>query len=187
MEMRTLWTSLLLLWPLMTPPIAEAQRERPIPEKVYRQLREEPVIRTREEALGYLAEASPSDLWKSAKLSVDKRIKHLLAHERFESLDEEIQSKLHASMLKIRSSFWTEDLEMLSEGEEGLREVWQSGKIVSEAENGETAQQLQDRVQRLVEEVQMAVALQKCIRAREEHDLAAEDCLECLLRGGPDG
>lgn len=184
--MRILSILLLLLWPLWTPDTAAASREKPTPEKVYRQLRQEPAIRTREEALSYLSEASPGDLQRSAKLAVDRRIKDLLSHEKFESLDEQILSKLHTHMLEIRSAFWTEDLDKLSKGEEGLRAIWESGKIVSTAKNGEYAQQIQDRVLRLVEEVRMAVALQRCMRAREEHDLGTEDWLDCLLNGGPE-
>jgi hypothetical protein len=181
--MRALSTSLVLLLSLSTPAIAETNRETPTPERVYRQLREQPVIRTREEALEVLAEASHSALWRSAKFCVDRRLKDLLSHPGFEALDEEIQSKLHASMLEIRPSFWAEDLERLSSAEEALRQVWESGEIVSTAENREIAERLQDRLLRLVEEVEMAAALQKC--ARKERPLETADYLDCLLRGGP--
>ena len=182
--MRTLSTSLVLLLSLSTPAIAEANRETPMPERVYRQLREQPVIRTREEALEVLAEASPGALWRSAKLCVDRRIKDLLSHPGFEALDKEIQSELHAGMFEIRPSFWEEDLERLSSAERALRRVWESGEIVSTAENRKVAEGLQDRLLRLVEEVEMAATLQKC--AREVDPLATVDYLECLLRGGPD-
>lgn len=181
--MKTSSTLLLLLLPLSTPAVAGADRDPPAPERVYRQLRQEPAIRTREEALEFLAGASPSDLWNSAKLSVDERIKDLLSHAGFDSLDEEVQSRLHASMLEIRSSFWAEDLEKLSSAGEELREVWKSGRIVSTAENRRQAEQLQDRLLDLVKEVEMAVALQSC--ARPEHDLGTTGYLDCLLRGGP--
>jgi nucleoside 2-deoxyribosyltransferase len=141
------------------------------------------VIRTRDEALEFLAEASPGDLWRSAKISVDRRIKDLLSHAAFESLSEEVRSELHAGMLEIRSSFWAKDLENLSSAGDRLREIWTSGKIVSTAENREVAQQVQDRLLNLVEEVEMAVALHTCTRA--EPDLGTAAYLECLLRGGP--
>jgi hypothetical protein len=182
--MKTLSTSLMLLLSLSTPAVAEANREAPTPERVYRQLREQPVIRTREEALEVLAEASRGALWRSAKFCVDRRIKDLLSHPGFEALDEEIQSKLHASMLEIRQSFWAEDLQRLSSAEEALRQLWERGEIVSTAENREVAERLQDRLLRLVEEVEMAAALQEC--AREAHPQETVDYLECLLRGGPD-
>lgn len=183
--MKTLSTSLMLLLSLSTPAIAEANREMPTPERVYRQLRDQPVIHSREEALEALAEASSGALWRSAKLCVDRRLKDLLSHPGFEALDEEIQSELHAGMFEIRPSFWEEDLERLSSAERTLRRVWESGKIVSTAENREVAERLQDRLLRLVEEVEMAAALQKC--AREGHPLATVDYLDCLLRGGPGG
>lgn len=183
--MRTLSTSLMLLLSLSTSAIAEANRETPTPERVYRQLRNQPVVRTREEALEALAEASPGALWRSAKLCVDRRIKDLLSHPGFEALDKQIQSELHASMLEIRPSFWEEDLERLSSAERALRQLWESGKIVSTAENREVAEGLQDRLLRLMEEVEIAAAIQKC--TREGHPLAAVDYLDCLLRGGPGG
>ena len=62
----------------------------PIPEDA-----DEPVIRTREEALEVLAEASPGALWRSAKLCVDRRLKDLLSHPGFEALDHQIRSELH--------------------------------------------------------------------------------------------
>jgi hypothetical protein len=141
------------------------------------------VIRTRAEALEVLAEASPSDLWRSAKLCVDRRIQDLLSQAGFESLDETVQSRLHTSMLEIRASFWAEDLERLSSAGEELREVWESGRIVSAAEDREYAQPLQDRLRRLVEEVEMAVTLQSC--ASQKHDLGSAKDLDCLMRGGP--
>jgi len=181
--MRAPSTLLLLLLPLSTPAIAGEPRDDPAPERVYRQLRQEPAIRTREEALEFLAEASPGGLWRSSKLSVDERIKALLSHAGFDSLDEGVRSRLHDSMLEIRSSFWAEDLEKLSSAEEELREVWKSGRIVSNAENRKQAEQLQDRLLDLVEEVEIAVALQSC--ARPEHGLGTTGYLDCLLRGGP--
>jgi hypothetical protein len=181
--MRVLSTLLLLLLPLSTPAMADPTRDGPVPERVYRQLRRDPAIRTREEALEFLAEVSPSDLRNSAKLSVDERIKDLLSHPGFDSLDEGVQSRLHASMLEIRSSFWAEDLEKLASAEKELRQLWKSGGIVSKAENRKQAEQLQDRLLDLVEEVEMAVALQSC--ARPEHDLGTAGYLDCLLRGGP--
>ncbi len=181
--MKALSTSLLLLLAVSTPSMAEANREPPIPERVFRQLRDEPVVRTREEALEVLAEASPGALWRTAKLCVDRRLKDLLSHPGFEALDREIQSELHANLLEIRSSFWTEDLERLSSAEAALRQLWESGSIVGAAENREVAERLQNPLQRLVEEVEMAAALQQC--ARDEHPLGTLGYLECLLRGGP--
>lgn len=181
--MKALSTSLLLLLAASTPSMAEANREPPTPERVFRQLRDAPVVRTREEALEVLADAAPGALWRSAKLCVDRRLKDLLSHPGFEVLDQEIQSELHASLLEIRPSFWTEDLERLSSAVAALRQLWESGRIVGAAENRDVAVRLQDRLLRLVEEVEMAAALQEC--ARDEHPLGTVGYLECLLRGGP--
>ena len=181
--MRALTTLLLVLLLLSIPATAEPDRERPAPERVYRQLREEPVIRTREEALEFLADASPGALWRSSKLCVDRRIKEMLALAGLESLDQPVQSQIHASMLAIRASFWTEDPAKLSSAGKDLREIWESGRVLSAAEDREAGQQLQVGLLRLAEEVEMAVALQRCARA--EPDLGTAAHLDCLLRGGP--
>ena len=181
--MRALSTLLLLLLPLSTAAMAEPARTGPAPERVYRQLREAPAIRTREEALEFLAERSPGALWRPSKLAVDERIKDFLSHSRFDSLDGQLQSQLHASMLEIRSSFWAEDPEKLASAGAALRGVWESGSIVAGAENREDAEQLQRRLRELVEEVEITVALQRCALAEPELGTAAY--LGCLLRGGP--
>jgi hypothetical protein len=181
--MKALSTSLLLLLAASTPSMAEANREPPMPERVFRQLRDEPVIRTREEALEVLAESSSGALWRSAKLCVDRRLKDLLSHPGLEDLDRDLQSELHSSLLEIRSSFWEEDLERLTSAEAVLRRLFESGRLVSTAENREVEEPIQDRLLRLVEEVEMAAALQEC--ARDEHPLGTAGYLECLLRGGP--
>jgi hypothetical protein len=173
---------LLLLLPFSTPSPAAAERGAPDPERVYRQLRGEPAIRTREEALGFLAATSPGALWRSSKLCVDGRVKDLLSQAGFESLDEAVQAKLHTGMLEIRSSFWAEDLEKLASAGEELREVWESGGIASGPESPEDAERLQDRLLALVEEVEIAVALQRC--AREERDRGTAAYLDCVVSGG---
>jgi hypothetical protein len=181
--MMNLSTLLLLLLSLSAPAAAEANRGNPTPERVYRQLRQEPAIRTREEALELLSGASPGDLWRSAKLAVDERIKEVLSQAGFGSLDGEVQSKLHAGMLEIRASFWEEDLEKLSAAGEELREIWESGGIAAEAESPVDAEGLRDRLLALVEEVEIAVAVQRC--ARRQPHLEPVDALDCVLRGGP--
>jgi hypothetical protein len=181
-----LWVSLLLLPGLATPERAEAERARPEPERVYQQLRRDPAIRSREEALEYLAGASPSELRRSAKLSVDQRIKDVLSHEGFDSLHREIRDSLDDNMLGVRSSFWNRDMDQLSQREEALRELRESGKIVSAARKREAGEELQDRVGRLVEEIQMALALESCTRVREQRGWGPADWLECLLNNGPD-
>jgi hypothetical protein len=181
--MRNLPTLLLLLLFLSAPAAAEANRGNWTPERVYRQLRQEPAVRTREEALELLAGASPGELWRSAKLSVDGRIKELLSQAGFGSLDDGVQAKLHASMLEIRESFWDEDLEKLSAAGQELREIWESGAIASTAESPEAAKPLQDRLLALVEEVEIAVAVQRCARRRPH--LEPADALDCVLGGGP--
>ena len=181
--MRVLSTLLLLLLPLSTPAMADPTRDGPTPERIYRQLRKDPAIRTREEALEFLAETSPGALWRSSKLSVDERIKDLLSHPGFDSLDERLQSQLHASMLEIRSSFWAEDLEKLASAGVALREVWEGESVVAEAESREGAEQIQRRLLELVDEVEMTVALQSCARAKPHLGTAAY--LDCLLSEGP--
>jgi len=141
------------------------------------------VIRTREEALEVLAEASPGDLWRSAKLAVDERIKEVLVQAGFGSLDGEVQSKLHAGMLEIRASFWAEDLEKLSSAGKELRGLWESGSVAPKPGEPEAAKQLQNRLLALVEEVEIAVAVQRC--ARRQPHLEPVDALDCVLRGGP--
>jgi hypothetical protein len=183
--MRALSALLLILLPLSIPAMAEPDPERPAPERVYRQLRAEPAVRTREGALQFLADASPDGLWRSSKLAVDERIQHLLAQAGFESLDEPVQSKLHTQMLEIRSSFWAADLEKLSSAGRALRELWESGSIVSTAADRESAERIQPRLLDLVEEVETAVALQRC--ARTEHDLGTAAYLDCVLGAAPGG
>jgi hypothetical protein len=155
------------------------------PERVYRQLRQEPVIQTADEALEYLAKASSDDLRTSAKLSVDRHIKDVLRCEGFDALDEEVREELHTNMLEIRSSFRTGDLESLSERAEQLRKLSESDRIAPAAGDQEHGQQLRDRVLRLAEEVGTAVSLHGCIRAGEEREWEPADLLTCLLRGGP--
>ena len=181
--MRATSTLLLLLLPLSTPATASPTRVGPDPERVYRQLRQAPAIHTREEALEFLSEVTPGALWRSSKLSVDERIKDLLSHPGFDSLDERLQSRLHASMLEIRSSFWAGDPEELASAGAALREVWEGGSVVAEAEGRENAEECQQRLLELVEEVEMAVALQSCARA--EPELGTSPYLDCLLSGGP--
>jgi len=167
------------------PERARAESARPEPEKVYRQLRRDPVIRTREEALAYLAEASPSELRQSVKLSVDERIKDVLAHPGFESLDRETRDALHVDLLGIRSFYWSRDLDQLARSEQGLRELSSSGALVSAAETRERGEQLQACVRRLVEQLQTCLALERCTRARDEQGWGAAGWLDCLLNGGP--
>jgi hypothetical protein len=112
--MRAGATLLLLLLPLTPSAAAESDRGGPTPERIYRQLRWEPAIETREEAERALAQATLDSLWGSSKLVVDARIKDLLSHPGFGSLDPSIRSELHAGMLEIRRSFWERDLERLS-------------------------------------------------------------------------
>jgi hypothetical protein len=181
--MRALSTLLLLLLSLSGPAMAESDRDDPTPDRIYRQLREDPPIRTREEALEFLAELSPGTLWRSSKLSVDRSIQHLLSHAGFESLAEEVQSQLHANMLKVRSAFWAEDPERLSSAQRALRRVWESGSVISMAANPEDGEELQHRLLQLVEEVEVALTLQAC--ARVQQDLGSAAYLDCLLRGGP--
>jgi hypothetical protein len=178
-----LGTSLLLLWPLVTPKLAEAKPAGPEPERVYQQLRRDPVIHTRQEAVKRLSEAPPDELRRSAKLAVDKRIRDVLAHEGFGSLDREIRESLHASMLAIRSSFWSQGMEQLSARKRALQELLESQKLVSVAR---AAEELEARVLKLVEELRMALALERCMRAREKQDWGAAGTLGCLLNGGPD-
>jgi hypothetical protein len=179
--MRNLSTLLLLLLSVSAPAAAEANRGNWSPERVYRQLRQEPTAPGR--ALELLAGASPGDLWRSSKISVDERIKEVLSQAGFGSLDGEVQSKLHAGMLEIRASFWEEDLEKLSAAGEELREIWESGGIAAEAESAVDAEGLRDRLLALVEEVEIAVAVQRC--ARRQPHLEPVDALDCVLRGGP--
>ena len=176
-------TSLLLLWPLVTPGPAEAEPAEPEPERVYRQLRRDPVIDSRQEALKRLGEASPDELRRSAKLAVDKRIRDVLACERFDSLDPDSQASLHGSMLGIRSSFWSQDLDPLAARKRALQDLLESQKLVSAAQ---AAEEIQACVLKLVEELRMALALERCMHAREEQSWEAEDLLDCLLDGGPD-
>jgi hypothetical protein len=180
--MRIGTTLLLLLLPLSTPAAAENAGDEPTPERVFRQLRWEPAIETREEAERVLAQATPDSLWGSAKLAVDARIKDLLSHPAFGSLDPEIRSELHAGMLEIRSSFWERDPEGLSSAEEALRGVLGGGQIRVKAGSRENGAQLQDRLEELVREVEMAMMLQQC--TRPELHLEAADRLDCMLRVG---
>jgi hypothetical protein len=167
------------------PERAWAESARPEPERVYRQLRRDPVIRTREEALAYLAEASPSELRQSVKLSVDERIKDVLAHPGFESLDRETRDALHVDLLGIRSFCWSRDLDQLARSEQGLRELSSSGALVSAAETSELGEQLQACVRRLLEQLQTSLAFERCTRGREEQGWDAVGWLDCLLNGGP--
>jgi hypothetical protein len=181
--MRATSTLLLLLLLLSTPATANPTRGGPAPERVYRHLRQVPAILTREEALEFLSEATPDALWRSSKLSVDARIKDLLSQPGFDSLDEQLQSQIHASMLEIRSSFWAEDPAELASAGAALREVWEGGSIVAEPEGRESAEECQQLLLLLVEEVEMAVAFQSCARA--EPELGTSPYLDCLLSGGP--
>jgi len=177
---------LLLLPVLAAPERAEAGRARPEPERAYQQLRPEPPIRSREEALEHLAGASPTELRRSAKLSVDQRIKDVLRHEALESLDQETQNSLHAEMLGVRSAFWDWDMDQLAQRGEALRRLLESGEIASAAPTREDGEELQERVGRLVEEIRMALALERCTRAREQRAWGPEEWLDCLLDDGPD-
>jgi hypothetical protein len=162
-----------------------AESAGPEPEKVYRQLRREPVIHTREEALAYLAQVSASELRRSVKLSVDERVKDVLSHPGFESLDRETRDSLHANLLGIRSFYWSRDLAQLARSEQGLRELSSSGALVSAAETRERGEGLQAGVRRLVEQLQMCLTLESCTRAREEQAWGAAGWLDCMLNGGP--
>ena len=181
--MRNPSTLLLILLSLSTPAVAETNGGDWTPERVYRQLRQEPAIRTREEALEVLAGASPGDLWRSAKLAVDGRIKEVLSQAGFGSLDGEVQSKLHAGMLEIRASFWDEDLEKLASAGKELRGLFESGRVAPRAGDPEAAQRLQERLLALVEEVEIVIAVQSCVR--RVPDRGAADDLDCALGGGP--
>jgi len=177
--------SLLLVALLVSPAASGAEGAAPDPESVYRQLRHDPVIQTREQALEYLANASPDDLRRSAKLCVDPRIKALLQHEFFGSLDRETQDALHTSMLKIRSSFWRGDSDELADGGRRLREILDGEKIPSTAEPDTPEGAFRECVAELLREVETALALLQCTHARELHDWAPTRQLDCVLKGGP--
>jgi hypothetical protein len=181
-----LWLAFPFLWPLATPKPLAANPSRPDPERVYRQLRRDPVIRTRQEALKYLTEASPDALRQSAKLAVDERIKNLLAHAGFGFLDRDVQESLHASLLGIRSSFWSQDLNQLSARRQALHELLKDPEMVAASQATERGKEFRTRALRLVEELQMAVTLERCTRARDKRDWEAADYLQCLLSGGPE-
>jgi hypothetical protein len=177
--------SLLLLVLLATPGSAGSEGVAPQPEEVYRQLRHEPVIRTRQAALEYLEHASADDLRRSAKICVDSCIKALLKHEYFGSLDRETQDALHTSLLKIRSSFWRGDALELADGAAGLRRVLEGEAIPADAGPDTPAGAFRRRVSELLQEVDTALAIQECARLRALRDWDAERLLDCALKGGP--
>jgi hypothetical protein len=179
------WVSLLLLVLLASPGASGAERAAPDPESVYRQLRHDPVIKTRKQAIEYLAKTSPDDLRRSAKLCVDRRIKILLQHEFFGSLDRETQDALHTSMLKIRSSFWQGDPDELADGGGALRQILDSGRIPPAADQDTPEGEFRECVAELLSEVETAQVLLECTRARQLHDWDAARQLDCVLKGGP--